>query len=203
MSFFLRFSVVGLIVASGCAKEPPVTPAAEKAATPFGIDWPAPNGWRTEDIPFPLKFAPSIPYKGYETLRFGPKFLDPASETYFTYSFAFVLDDAPAFTATALATELETYFTGLMSAVTKKPSPRELHAASLAADGQKDGRDRFKGTVKTVDGFGDGRRLDLVVEGESFVCRGHRIVLTSLSPHESGHPVWRTLADLRASFRCT
>jgi hypothetical protein len=43
--------------------------------------WPAPPGWKSETIPFPLDFAPDIPHRGVEEVRFEPRFFDPAADT--------------------------------------------------------------------------------------------------------------------------
>src|SRR6187402_1986296 len=61
--------------------------------------WPTPAGWRSETIPFPLDFAPSLPYRGTEELRFAPGFFEPTSETYFTYSFVWLVEGEPSFGA--------------------------------------------------------------------------------------------------------
>lgn len=168
------------------------------------IDWPTPDGWRSETIPFPLDFAPKLPYAGYELLRFGPRFFDPGSETYFTYSFAFVLEGAPSFSPSVLAHDLETYFTGLASAVSGKPSNPALHAATIRSEApdKSTGRERFSGSVRTIDAFGDGRTLDLSLVGETYLCLGRRITISSLSPQASSHPVFQTLAAVRKSLRC-
>ncbi len=82
---FLPLLTMALLV--GCA-----------AATPT-FAWPTPEGWRQETIPFPLDFAPTLPYRGTEEIRFAPRFFDPASPTYFTYSFVWLVDGAPAVAA--------------------------------------------------------------------------------------------------------
>ena len=46
-----------------------------------------PTGWKPERIPFPLGFAPSPSYTGFEQLYFAPGMFDPRSENYITYLF--------------------------------------------------------------------------------------------------------------------
>ena len=75
------------------AAAPPVGAPLADASPPPVFTWPAPTGWRKETIPFPLDFAPSLPYRGVEEVRFAPHFFDAPAETYFTYSFAWILDD--------------------------------------------------------------------------------------------------------------
>lgn len=169
------------------------TPAANANAT-----WPVPAGWRTETIPFPLGFAPALPYRGTEELRFGPNFFKPSSPTYFTYTFAFQLDGAPAMSPEILASNLQTYFTGLMSAVTHAPSDPALHTAGIQADATG----HYRGEVHTIDGFGDKRAVALHLEADTMVCGDQRIVLASLSPQPKSDPIWQDMAALRSAFPC-
>jgi hypothetical protein len=179
---------------------------AVTAAPPVAFGWATPEGWRSERIPFPLKFAPELPYRGVEELRFAPRFFKPDSETYFTYSFAFVLDPdgragALPFRAEQLAADLRTYFAGLTRAVGRHAVPAASHDATITAIPGGPAQ-RYRGTVRTVDGFGDGRALTLHVEGESFVCGSRRVILSSLSPRPSSDPIWPLLAAQRATFAC-
>src|SRR5262245_33462421 len=44
--------------------------AALLFAVSASFQWPIPEGWQHETIPFPLEFAPDLPYQGVEELRF-------------------------------------------------------------------------------------------------------------------------------------
>jgi hypothetical protein len=197
-------ALVGLLALVGCAAPVGAPPSASEATTnaaavtdaaPFS--WPIAAGWRSETIPFPLGFAPSITHRGTEELRFGPKFFDPTSPTYFTYAFAFVTEDKTPITAATLTSDLTTYFTGLMSAVTGAPSDPSLHSATITV--QKDGS--FKGVVHTIDGFGDKRPLALRLNASSFQCGDRQVMLAALSPSED-QAVLKQLEAVRASFTC-
>jgi hypothetical protein len=196
---FVAFAAVALV---GCAAEPVASPtttsSAEVAAAP-AFSWPVPAGWRSEAIPFPLGFAPTLPHRGTEELRFAPKFFDPKSPTYFTYSFAFVTEDTAPIPPAALATELTTYFRGLMSAVTGSPSDPSLHSATIVPDPQHD--NAMLGTVHTIDGFGDKRALELHLEATTLACGNRQVVIASLSPR-ADDAIWTELRGVRASFTC-
>lgn len=172
-----------------------MTSAAAATEAPF--TWPVAAGWRSETIPFPLGFAPSIAHRGTEELRFGPKFFDPTSKTYFTYAFAFVTEDKTAITVETFSSDLQTYFHGLASAVIGTPSDPSLHTAVLTT--QRDGS--FAGTVNTIDGFGDKRPLALHINARSFTCGERQIVLAALSPSDDA-AVLKQLEAVRASFAC-
>lgn len=187
-------------VAEAPAKRP--TLAMADGATSSVFTWATPPGWRSETMPFPLSFAPSLPYGGVEELRFAPHFFDQTADTYFTYSFAWVLEPTGEgvvpFTAEQFASDLRTYFAGLASAVSKSPlDPSAHHAEVLAVDTA-----RYAGTVQTVDAFGGGRALTLHIEGESSLCAGRRGVVTSLSPRAPNDAIWHVLAKQRKSFQC-
>jgi hypothetical protein len=198
------------LLLTACAATPPETaaPTVHAAAAPSGPpSWPTPEGWRAEQIPFPLKFAPDLAYRGVEELRFAPRFFKPDAETYFTYSFAFVIDpDARGvvpFAVDRFAGDLRGYFTGLMAAVTGAPADPTAHDAHVVATG-----DRFTGTVRTFDGFsakrtgGAARPLRLHLAGETFRCGARRVIVASLSPRAPSDAIWPALAAQRGAFRC-
>lgn len=164
------------------------------ASTPKPV-WPAADGWRSETIPFPLDFAPSLPYRGIEELRFAPGFFEPSTPLYFTYSFVWLVDGAPPFSD--LSADLRTYFAGLSRAVAPKRFDATRHQATVRREA-----DRITGTVKTADAFGDDRPLDLRVEGELVPCASGRTGLVlSLSPRTDPE-TWTMLAAQRHALRC-
>ena len=61
-------------------------------AVPAAILPPAPAGWRSERLTFPLDFAPAIDLSGIEDLRFAPGMFQPGSESYFSYALALHLE---------------------------------------------------------------------------------------------------------------
>lgn len=50
-----------------------------------GVHLPTPEGWREETIPFPLSFAPDLPHRGVELLRFAPGFLEQGQDGFWSY----------------------------------------------------------------------------------------------------------------------
>jgi hypothetical protein len=78
-----------------------------------GYSLPLPEEWKSETIPFPIEFAPSIPYQGIEELRFTPGWGDASSNNYWAYTFLWFVDGTPIVNASLLNTYLTTYFDGL------------------------------------------------------------------------------------------
>lgn len=79
------------------------TRAEEPAAAADPFVYEVPTGWKTECIPFPLRFAPSLAYSGFEQLHFAPGMFDPKSENYFTYLIFWWVEGKPEVTERTLA----------------------------------------------------------------------------------------------------
>jgi hypothetical protein len=162
-----------------------------------------PSGWRSETIPFPLDFAPSIPLRGAEQIRFMPHFFDPKAPTYFSYVFVWEvegsgdgLDDAQ------IAKHLETYFRGLCTEVggskyTFDPARYRVTLAGAAAG-------TARGTALLYDAFTTGAPLALELDVRRVTCAapGHRAILVLASPKPRGDAVWTELARAADSYAC-
>jgi uncharacterized protein DUF6265 len=170
------------------------------------IRWPLPDGWRSETIPLPPDFARDLSLRGLEEVRFAPSFFDPSAETYFSYSFAWMLNGDPRLDAGALGEQLRRYFVGLMTAVGESKGHGPGAAAS-SAHLRDEGAGHFSGTVTTIDAFAEraaspAAPLRLHVEAEAGACAGRRVVLFTLSPRERGDKLWGRLREQRKLFRC-
>lgn len=110
-----------LLIACGSAKPTP---------------WQVPTGWKHELIPFPLDFAPSLPHKGVEELRFAPGFFDPKAPGYWSYAFVWRIEGNPTFDANTVAAELTTYFRGLIAAVDERIADRDSIVVKATGEGE-------------------------------------------------------------------
>lgn len=166
----------------------------------------APAGWRFERIDFPLSFAPVLPYKGFEELRFAPGMFKPDSDTYFTYIFAMKITDDVALDAAALQSLLETYFRGLCRTVAKDKK-FDIDVSKISAQVRADQPDaqtgrNFRATVVSFDPFVTGKPLTLNLEmmvidvGQT----DHRI-FAAVSPKPTDSPVWQLLRTLKDEFK--
>lgn len=171
-----------LVAACATAKPAPAT------------SWPVPAGWKHEVIPFPLEFAPGLPHRGLEELRFPPGFLKAGAPNHWAYAFAWRLDDAAALEPTALASELAVYFRGLLAAV----------------DGDKHRLDPAQITVTAtpelalhahlIDTFGDAAPVDLVGSAHRTRCGAGALWTFVLAPVDS--PIRAELTALAAQAAC-
>ena len=163
--------------------------------------WPAPEGWKKETIPFPLDFAPDLPHRGAEEIRFAPHFFDPAAPTYFSYSFAWVIDDPAPPPADQLSAEFRRYFAGLMGEVGKEKGAA-YPASAFDARVDSDRAGHYGGVIHAVDAFGDGRPLVLHLDAQSSTCRKKTVLLVTLSPKDPDDAVFAALLAQRGTFRC-
>src|SRR5262245_29619798 len=72
------------------------------------------QGWGIERFLIPISFAPSIPYKGVEDIRFTPGWAKKTSNEYWSYAFLWYLDGTVTFDAKTIENNLKEYYTGLV-----------------------------------------------------------------------------------------
>lgn len=183
------------------------------AADPFTFE--APRNWRSEQIPFPLGFAPELNYRGFEELRFGPGMFKPGSETYWTYAFFWWVEGKQSVSRAALEKDLVNYYLGLSRAVGRSkgliidpekitaklqstsngPTPKVIHDPT------------FKGLLTTYDAFATGKLLKLHVKVTEhyFKSVDRTWVWFSVSPKnpadKSSDSVWKVMAGMKHSFK--
>ncbi|MBX7220462.1 MAG: hypothetical protein K1Y36_10995 [Blastocatellia bacterium] len=183
---------------SGQTNKPP--------AVPFEL--PTPQGWRTETIPFPLGFAPSLPYKGVEELRFAPGFFKAGQEDMWSYVFVWYLEGKPALTEATFQKDFKAYFEGLAKAVEKPEKFDPAKATATLKLGKAvsttAGRTVYEGTLANYDPFVTHDRLALFVKLEVLRCEkeNRTVVLSQISPQPKSHPIWQTLNRISQGFAC-
>ncbi len=194
-----------LLGIAACKSTPPTAPSSSSPPSEAHLDWPVPVGWKRETIPFPLEFAPGLPYRGTEELRFAPGFSQPGSSTFWSYAFAWLLENPPRFDAASLAPVLREYFSGLALAVGKEKYPMDPERFRVElAPKVEGGRTILAGQVHSYDPFATGEAIDLNVEARLRDCpRAGRPVLTFLlSPRPFGDAVWEGLHVCESDLRC-
>ena len=192
-----------LSVSFACAAgspEPPSAAPAEPAAR-----WPIPAGWKHETFALPPEFAPTLPYRGTEDLRFMPGFSSPAAPDYWSYDFVWWLEQRPAFDAASIGKALTVYFQGLAGAVggsKYKFDPAHFRAVLSPVPGSEP--PRLTGQVFTYDPFATGLPITLNVEAELRSCPATKQValVVALSPKHTTDGVWKSLHDAARALVC-
>jgi hypothetical protein len=186
-----------LILLAACGSEPaPAKPEPKQPEAPLAM-WPVPAGWKSETIPFPLEFAPSLAHRGVEELRFAPGFLKPGEPGYWSYAFTWRTEDAAVLDAPALGRELTEYFQGLVAAVDEKnqvTARDQIWATAVAND------DYFTLSVKMFDAYNTGQEIRLVGYAERATCGRGALWVFVLSPPNS--PLLAQLEALAAQAKC-
>jgi hypothetical protein len=152
--------------------------------------WPVPAGWRSEVIPFPIDFAPTLAHRGVEELRFPPGFFDPASPARWSYAFVWRLEDPAELAPDALAAELTVYFQGLVHAV--DPSGTEPITVQVAPD--------MSIRVHLEDAFKTHAPIDLTGTAERRACGKGALWVIVLAPETTG--IRAQLVELARAAAC-
>ena len=213
----LALALVALAACEGGAQNPrsavPVsTKAGSASATGLAmspadhsgrIDWPVPAGWDHESIPFPFDFAPSLPYRGVEELRFAPGFYQPNQPGYWSYDIVWWLTEKPQFDSATIEAALTVDFRGFSLSVGRgkfrvEPS---LYHAELVADGASR---QLTGQIRRVDAFTTGLPITLnavIAVRECVKARRHAVTFM-LSPRDRNDRIWRNLQATAAGLVC-
>jgi hypothetical protein len=142
--------------------------------------WPTPAGWKSETIPFPLEFAPSLAHKGVEELRFAPGMFDPAAPGYWSYAFIWRVENEAKLDAKQLGDELTAYFRGLIAAVDKALAADKVTATATGAG------PRFELSAHVIDAFKSKQPVDLVGWAERKSCAKGALWIFVFAPKASG-----------------
>lgn len=167
--------MLALSLVAACAPPP-------HAPTPVAA-WPVPDGWKHEVIRFPLDFAPDLPHKGLEEIRFAPGFFDPNAPGYWSYAFAWRLEAATALEPGAIAGELTTYFRGLVAAVDDKHEIADRDAIVVRAE---PAGPRVTLTAHVIDPFATKQPVELSGTVTPLACASGALWVFVFTPASSG-----------------
>lgn len=188
---------------------------AQDAKTGFdGHKWeapynlPIPKGWSIERFLIPISFAPQIPYKGVEDIRFTPGWAKAASDEYWTYAFLWWLESLPKTNAGTIARNLKAYYEGLIKSNTNtsKPSsgksiPVTTYFHKVATD--KGDMETYNGTIEMTDYM---QKKPIVLNCIVHVkfCKelNKAVLFHQLSPKPFIHINWAKLNQLWLGFAC-
>ena len=176
-------------------------------ASPYQYN--APQGWNPETILFPIDFAPSLPYTGFEELRFAPGWGDSASAEKWAYTILWWLNDAYHFDEKILEENLESYFSGLtrrravadnldLSLVTPAKA-KVTKSKNLNNDGAT-----YSATVNIFDAQVTRKPSVLYIKIHQKNCPApsKTLLLFEICASPYNLPVWKSLDKIDADFRC-
>ena len=167
---------------------------------------PVPEEWTIERFLIHISFAPQIPYKGIEDIRFSPGWVKATSDEYWSYAFLWYLDGKVMMNAGVIEKNLEDYYTGLVTVNGSNiPSEKVIPVMTAFRKGKK-----LKGDVKTYIGtimmmdYIQQKPITLHCKVHTKSCAGdnHTFMFFELSPQPLVHDVWKSLDQLCEEFRC-
>ncbi|MDF2475005.1 MAG: hypothetical protein K0S24_488 [Sphingobacterium sp.] len=196
---FLYISTIGL------RAQEKFDPVAWKVPYSLGLD-----GWGIERFPIPIDFAPNIPYKGVEDVRFTIGWSKPESDEYWSYAFLWYIEGQQVIDSKTIENNLSLYFDGLVNRnIEKRHLPKDLIKKTKArfnklAESEGEDESTFAGTIQMVDYMGK-QPITLQATIHLRKCPGtdHTIIFHQFSPQERSAPVWSKLNGLWNTFRCS
>jgi hypothetical protein len=151
------------------------------------------NGWNVEKATFPLSFAPGIPYKGNDEIRFMPGFENAVNNNYFSYCFLWYLDGNIKFSAAELENDFKLYYNGLChlndgtTVTVTKLTPATKY------------KQAFKYVIQTTDNLYTHRSITLNGTVNITACNSgnNTLVFFEITPKPFGDGVWKELDAVR------
>ena len=179
-----------------------------------GHHWKAPyslpvEGWGIERFLIPINFAPKIPYKGVEDIRFTQGWGNVKSDEYWSYAFLWYLDGKPAINASIIESNLKLYYDGLIgSNIDKKKITAEKITPTKASfkkiKTSAGDLNTFSGSIQILD--------YMQLKPITFHCLVHHkicgnedktFIFYEISPRPVNDSVWIKLNKLWTDFNCT
>lgn len=178
---------------------------AEKYVPPYTL--PAPEGCGIERFAIPIDFAPSIPYKGVEDIRFTPGWGDAKSDQYWSYAFLWYLEGKPAITAESIGKNLTAYYTGLIGRnIDRRKIPNDKLfpvKVSMTKASVDNGPVMFYGTIDMLDYMEQKPiTLNCIVTVASCSVKDHTFVFHQISPKPRTDKVWKEFEKVWNGFDC-
>jgi hypothetical protein len=178
-----------------------------------GKKWEAPymldtlKGWDVERFLIPISFAPSIPYKGVEDIRFTPGWAKKTTDEYWSYAFLWYVDGTPTFDANTIENNLKAYYSGLIKVNT---DPAKIADKLFPVTSSIKPRSTGKGDLKTFEGSvtmldymsQQPITLNFVIHIRSCEGKDKTFAFHEISPRPYSEDVWKRLHQLWVNFKC-
>ncbi len=177
-----------------------------KWKTPYTLAFP--EGWGVERFPIPIEFAPSIPYKGVEYIRFTPGWGNVSSEEYWSYAFLWYLDETPVTNAKVIEGNLTAYYTGLIGRnIERRKIPEDklfpVKVSMKEVTTESGDLKTYHGTIAMLDYMEQKPIiLNCVVHLKSCAGQKQGFIFYEISPKPMTNKVWTSFIFLWNSFDC-
>ncbi len=165
----------------------------------------APDNWQSEILHFPLGFAQTIDFVGFEDLRFAPGWSDTTSQECWAYMFVWYIEFDSVMTETKLTESFNRYYDGLMGVDSKNQADtaklNQLDKTFCLFVKTDEG---FTGKMRVYDAFFAKDYMTLNIKVKEFICpkTNKQIVWCDISPRDIGHDVWKIFDDVKLKVNC-
>lgn len=173
----------------------------------------APAGWGGETIQLPPGFAPDMKLKGSEHIRFAPGMMNPASDSFFSYAFAFELQPKPVLTEAVIKDEFLKYYRGLCKAVLNgklpivDPSEFTLELQRVKSDAKSSSDEKavemptqYTGTLEWIEPFATKKPQKLNLEIRTWASSDRNYIFACVSPQDRDTAIWQQLHTIRDDY---
>jgi hypothetical protein len=159
--------------------------------------------WIKEVIKFPIGFAQEIKFEGFEDLRFPKGWSKKGSPTFWSYVWAWSMNDIEALTESEMEKNVQFYFDGLLGIGSNSQGERKLHhttATFIKTEGTN-ANNQYIGKVNTFDTRYTNELMTLYVLADQYYCEEEKkaILLFRYSPKPFENAVWTQLKTVELS----
>jgi len=185
-------------------QDPAIEFDGKKWEAPYTLN--CPNDWDVERFLIPISFAPEIPYKGVEDIRFTPGWGKINSDEYWSYAFLWYLEGTPKTNTETVKNNLTAYYIGLIAVnqgdtPAKKTVPVKTKIKEIKAE--KGDLKTFRGTIHMLDYMAQKpMSLNCVVHLKTCSGQNKTFIFHEISPRLFGDKVWKGLHQLWTEFSC-
>lgn len=164
---------------------------------------PTPQGWGDELIPFPIEFAPSIPYQGEEHLRFTPGWGEIKSEQFWSYCYLWWIGEKSDVNTIALTQHLTNYYNGLVGRNIISRKIDSTKVVKTVVNIKANGKGKYTGTIRMLDYMGQ-KPITLNLTINEMMCpqQKKKAVFIAVSPQPPSHQVWKDFTGIWEGFKC-
>ncbi len=168
----------------------------------------APKDWKKESFSFPLDFAPKLNFTGIEEARFAPGWSDKTSKEFWTYSFAWYVDNPINLTEQRLEELTAIYFNGLTQMVGTGKGMKSAditNATAIFMDKTVVGEwQLFEGKVQLFDVFFSEQLIRLNVKVKALYCKqlDKHLVVFSFAPKAFDDKIWQVFEQVQTKANC-
>lgn len=166
-----------------------------------------PSGWTSERFSIPIDFAPNIPYKGVEDLRFAPGWAKRTSADYWSYAYLWWLEGKPKINVASLRKNLTAYYSGLVAKninskhiVPSKVIPTTVILKKIKSSVINSSQ-LYSGTITMLDYMTQSPiKLNCLIHVTTYNRQNYTAVFFELSPNSVDHIIWQQLHAIQGSF---